>query len=114
MGRRGHEINKVSEGRISVEVVFARPDKQSLVEVCVDDGTTVGEAIAASGLDAAFPDIVLNELPVGIWGRLAERSTTVRSGDRIEIYRPLELDPKSARRELAAAGLTMKDALERD
>jgi putative ubiquitin-RnfH superfamily antitoxin RatB of RatAB toxin-antitoxin module len=104
----------VSEGRILVEVVFARPGRQSLVEVYVGDGATVGEAIAASGIDAAFPDVVLDELPVGIWGRLAERSTTVRFGDRIEIYRPLELDPKAARRELAAAGLTMKDARERD
>jgi putative ubiquitin-RnfH superfamily antitoxin RatB of RatAB toxin-antitoxin module len=104
----------MSGKQIRVEVVFARPDQQSLVEVSVNEGATVGEAIEASGLREAFADDALESLPVGIWGRLAERSARVRPGDRVEIYRPLELDPKSARRELALLGLTMKDTREQD
>ena len=102
----------VRDPQILVEVVFARPDRQSLVEVSIGEGATVGEAIEASGLSQDFADEVLDVLPVGIWGRRVDRSTRIRPGDRIEIYRPLELDPKAARRELAALGLTMKDPRE--
>ncbi len=102
----------MSDGHILVEVVFARPDRQSLVEVSVAEGATVADAIEASGLQEQFADLALDSLPVGIWGRQVERATLVRPGDRVELYRPLQLDPKAARRELAAAGMTMKDARE--
>jgi putative ubiquitin-RnfH superfamily antitoxin RatB of RatAB toxin-antitoxin module len=104
----------MSGQEIRVEVVFARPDRQALVEVRVAEGATVAEAIEASGLREDFSNDALESLPVGIWGRLVERSASVRAGDRVEIYRPLELDPKSARRELALLGLTMKDAREQE
>lgn len=104
----------MSGQEIRVEVVFARPDRQALVEVSVGEGATVAEAIEASGLHKDFANDGLESLPVGIWGRLVERSTRVRAGDRVEIYRPLELDPKSARRELALLGLTMKDTREQE
>jgi putative ubiquitin-RnfH superfamily antitoxin RatB of RatAB toxin-antitoxin module len=104
----------MSGQEIRVEVVFARPDRQSLVEVSVGEGATVAEAIEVSGLQKEFTGDPLESLPVGIWGRLVQRSTRVRAGDRVEIYRPLELDPKTARRELALLGLTMKDTREQD
>ena len=94
---------------IKVEVVFALPGRQVLAEVLVPAGATVADAIEASGIEAQFPGVALDEMETGVWGRMAPRETALRSGDRVEIYRPLEIDPKEARRQLAAAGLTMKD-----
>ena len=94
---------------ISVEVVFALPDRQELLDVVVPKGSSVADAIAASGIAGLFPDTDLVSLPTGIWGREVPRSALPRDGDRIEIYRPLEMDPKEARRQLAAAGRTMVD-----
>ena len=44
---------------------------------------------------------------LGIWGRLVNRDQTLEDGDRVEIYRPLEIDPRETRRRLAAEGKTM-------
>lgn len=92
---------------IEVEVVFARPDRQRLVTVVVPDTASVADAIAASGLALEFPDENLDALEVGIWGRIVEKERPLSAGDRVEIYRPLELDPREARRQRAAAGATM-------
>ena len=94
---------------IDVEVVFALPERQALLEVSLPEGASVADAIAASGISAAFPDFALDELEAAIWGRVVNRDTPLKAGDRVELYRPLELDPKEARRQLAAAGRTMKD-----
>ena len=96
-------------GNLRVEVVFAMPERQALVELMVDPGATVADAIAASGLEGQFPDQRIGSQPVGIWGRLVTRETRLTDGDRVEIYRQLEIDPKEARRRLAALGRTMKD-----
>lgn len=92
---------------LSIEVVFALPDRQELVTVTVDDGATVEDAIACSSLAAAFPDWNLANCAVGIWGRPVERNRKLQSGDRVEIYRPLKIDPREARRTLAAQGRSM-------
>lgn len=92
---------------LQVEVVFALPDRQVLVTVSLDAGATVADAIVASGLPAQFPAEQLDSLPTGIWGRAVERDQSVSDGDRVEIYRPLELDPREARRQLAQLGRTM-------
>ena len=81
-----------------VEVVFATPESQLLVELELPSGATVADAIAASGLAEAFPQHALNALPVGIWGRLTEVSRELQDGDRVEIYRELTLDPMESRR----------------
>ena len=94
---------------VCVEVVFALPRQQVLVSVSLAEGATVAEAIDAAGLAARFPEEQLDALPTGIWGRPAERDAVVRDGDRVEIYRPLEIDPREARRQLAQAGRTMRD-----
>ncbi len=83
---------------ISVEVVFAEPDKQRLIEVEVEAGATVAQVLEASGIDRKFRNVDLTELPVGIWGKVVSRDATVRDGDRVELYRPLEMDPREARR----------------
>jgi len=95
--------------KFEVEIVFALPEKQSLQKVLVEDGATVAEVIAKSGLMETFPDHRLAELATGVWGREVEENRVVKAGDRIEIYRPLELDPREARRQLALSGRTMSD-----
>ena len=67
--------------------------------VALPPGATVREALQTSGFEAEFPAVDLNRAAVGIWGREAGRDRVLRDGDRIEIYRPLKVDPKLARRE---------------
>lgn len=92
---------------MTVEVVYATPERQELVEVGLAPGATVADAIAASGIAARFPDEPVSEAPAGIWGRPVGRSQPLEDGDRVELYRPLVKDPRDARRERAAAGLAM-------
>jgi putative ubiquitin-RnfH superfamily antitoxin RatB of RatAB toxin-antitoxin module len=86
-----------------VEVVFALADKQELLVVELPDGSTVGAAIERSTLARQFPDIDFDTLQAGVWGKPTARGHVVREGDRIELYRPLEMDPRDARR-LKAGG----------
>ena len=95
--------------RIEVEVVFARPDKQVLLPVALRADATVADALAESGLRQQFPETDFDRLSSGIWGRLVPREHPLADGDRVEFYRPLELDPKDARRQLALLGRTMSD-----
>ena len=88
---------------MQVEVAFALADKQVLRAVELPDGATVAEAIDASALARQFPDLDFEELQAGIWGKPVERARAVRDGDRIELYRPLEMDPREARRLRAGA-----------
>jgi len=97
---------------VSVEVVFAIPERQVLLALDVPQGSSVAEVIDLSGIAGRFPDAALESLPVGIWGRVVARSRTVKDGDRVEIYRPLAQDPKRIRRELAMSGRTMRDGAE--
>jgi putative ubiquitin-RnfH superfamily antitoxin RatB of RatAB toxin-antitoxin module len=90
------------EGGIGVEVVYALPERQIVVETLVVAPATVRAAIEASGLLAAFPEIDLSRQRVGVFGRLRELDAAVEQGDRIEIYRPLVADPKEVRRRRAA------------
>jgi len=93
--------------RFDVEVVFALPETQSLQVVTVETGTTAADCVARSGIARQFPEHDLAEFSLGVWGRQIERSQVVKEGDRVEIYRPLELDPREARRQLALVGRTM-------
>ena len=95
---------------IDIEVVFALPEKQRLVQVTLQEGATVADAIDASAIEAAFPDYDLAQCAVGVWGRLAERDRVLVNGDRVELYRALRMDPREARRRLAAAGKTMRQS----
>ncbi len=79
--------------------------------VVLAPGATVLQALQACGLQATFTDIDLGGALVGVWGRKAALQQVLRDGDRVEIYRPLKVDPKLARRErfrkqgVRAAGL---------
>jgi uncharacterized protein len=98
---------RTSGGSLKIEVVFALPDRQELVTVTVEKGATVEDAIACSSLGASFPDWNLKNCAVGIWGRPVGRKQALQEGDRVELYRPLQLDPREARRTLAAEGRSM-------
>jgi len=93
-----------------VEIVFASPDRQLLKIVLVAAGDTVADVVANSGLCEDFPEFQIDGLALGIWGCEVERKQAVKDGDRIEIYRPLEMDPREARRRLALSGRTMGSA----
>ena len=86
-----------------VEVVFALAEKQVLRTIELPDGATVADAISASTIAQQFPGLEFGELQVGIWGKPVERAKAVRDGDRVELYRPLEMDPREARRLRAGA-----------
>lgn len=87
---------------IDVEVAYALPQRQWLRRVRVARGTTVAGAVQASGLLEQCPGIVLEEGMVGIFSRPVPLSRELSGGERVEIYRPLAMDPKQARRQRAA------------
>lgn len=93
---------------ITVEVAYALPDRQELVRVVLAAGSTVAQAIQASGLLAKYTEIDLAANPVGIYGKLSNLDAVLRDRDRVEIYRPLKADPEEVRRQLARIGKTMR------
>ena len=86
----------MSPPKIAVEIVYALPDRQVLRRILLPDGSTVEDAIQVSGLRAVFPD--MDTTHVGIHGEPVPVTTILRDRDRIEIYRPLQVDPKEVRR----------------
>ena len=89
---------------INVEVAYALPDRQVIIPVNVDAGTTIGGAIVQSGIMMQFPELDIEHSDVGIFGKVAPMTTVLSEGDRVEIYRPLIADPKEVRRKRAAEG----------
>ena len=83
---------------MQVEVVFALAEQQVLKAVELSDGATVADAIDASCIAQQFPSADLEKLQAGVWGKPVARTCAVRDGDRVELYRPLEMDPREARR----------------
>lgn len=94
--------------KIRVEVAYALPDEQQIIELEVDQGTTVQQAILRSGISGYFQDLDIENSKVGIFGKLTKMDRELKAGDRVEIYRPLIADPKEVRRQRAAAGKKMK------
>lgn len=86
------------EATIRVEVAYARPDIQTLLEIRVRPDSTIATAITTSGILDRHPEIILTDENVGIFGKPASLRHPVKEGDRIEIYRPLLMDPLAARR----------------
>ena len=93
--------------RFDVEIVYATPDRQWLHSLTVSPGDSVADVVSRSGLREAFPSDNIDEFRWGIWGHEVDRKHIVKEGDRIEIYRPLAIDPREARRKLALVGKTM-------
>ncbi|QGL25900.1 RnfH family protein [Neisseria brasiliensis] len=84
---------------LNIEIVYGLPDKQVLKTMQVAEGTTIRQAALQSGLENEFPDLDLYSAKLGIFGKIAKDDTVLRDKDRIEVYRPLLIDPKEARRQ---------------
>ena len=95
-------------GSIKVEVVYALPQEQTLLQIDVPQGTQVQDAIRLSGILEKYPEIDLASNKFGIFGKACKADAVLREKDRIEIYRPLIADPKEVRKRLAAEGKVMK------
>jgi putative ubiquitin-RnfH superfamily antitoxin RatB of RatAB toxin-antitoxin module len=86
-----------------IAVVYALPRRQRVVSLALREGMTAIEAVEASGLIAACPELAGRELPLGIFGCRVEPGQLLHDGDRVEIYRPLLIDPRESRRQAVRA-----------
>ncbi len=89
---------------IPVEVVYAKPEEQVILRLEVPEGATARQAIELSGIPRRFPEIDMNNLKLGIFGKLKKLDQVLAPGDRVEIYRKLIADPKEVRKKRAAQG----------
>ena len=88
---------------ISVEVAYALPNKQLIKALEVPRGTSAIEAVRLSGIDADFEELSLDHsLKLGIFGKVVQGEQALQAGERVEIYRPLQVDPKEVRKRRAA------------
>lgn len=94
----------MTEKLLTVEVAYALPQQQKIISLQVSPQTTLFEAILLSKIANYFPEINLDTLSVGVFSKIEKSPKTrlVQQGDRIEIYRPLLVDPKEARKARAA------------
>jgi putative ubiquitin-RnfH superfamily antitoxin RatB of RatAB toxin-antitoxin module len=82
---------------MKVAVVYATPRRQFWMTVELPDGATVSDAIARSTVLKQFPDVDLGRQKVGLFGKVTTLDAVLSDGDRIEIYRPLTVDPKTVK-----------------
>jgi putative ubiquitin-RnfH superfamily antitoxin RatB of RatAB toxin-antitoxin module len=89
---------------INIEVAYATPEQQLIIQISVPVGTDLRRAVVLSGIIKAFPELNVTNSPLGLFGRRVAQPETqaVSAADRIEIYRPLIIDPKQARLNRAA------------
>lgn len=85
---------------IAVSVVYCAPGVEDVTLLALAAGSCVADAIAASGVVARHAELAAR-LDVGVWGRSVAPDTALADGDRVELYRPLTIDPKEARRQRA-------------
>ena len=100
----------VSEEKIEVEVAYARPDRQQILKVEGEPGLTAQQAVERSGILERFPEIDPGELKLGVFGKAVKGDQELNDGDRVEIYRPLIADPKTARKKKAKKGNDVEEA----
>ena len=86
---------------VRVQVCHALPSESFLVDLELPAGSTLLQAVQASGVQQRYPQIDLGAHKLGIFGKLRPADTVLRDGDRVEIYRPLQADPKETRRRRA-------------
>ena len=87
--------------RIAVSVVHAGPEGALRVDLTLPEGATVADAIEGSGIREAWPSVEIRADRIGIFARKVSPDAILRDGDRVELYRPLTIDPKDARRKRA-------------
>ncbi len=89
-------------------VVYARPERQWVIEIALPEGATLADALRESGLLASCPELAATPPVLGLAHRRLAAHTPLRNGDRVEVYRPLQIDPKEARRLRARGGQSSK------
>ena len=85
-----------------VEVIYATPERQLVHRTDVDDGATAAEVLDEACATTAFAGLRWREHAIGVFGETCRPETLLKPGDRVEIYRPLVADAKTARRRRAA------------
>jgi putative ubiquitin-RnfH superfamily antitoxin RatB of RatAB toxin-antitoxin module len=87
-----------------IEVAYATPELQKIVVVSVEENTSVFDGARTSGIEKFFPEIDYDAVNMGVFGKVVRKpkEQLLKEGDRIEIYRPLLIDPKQARLNRAA------------
>jgi len=98
---KGRGLFMVQNETITVELIYIEPASQNSLRLDIVKGSNINQAIHLSGLLERFPEIDLEVNKVGIFSKIQKLDTVLRQGDRIEIYRPLLVDPKEARRQRA-------------
>ncbi len=86
---------------LNIEIIYAGAEQQTIIQYQVVEGCTVEKAILQINLLAQYPEIDLLQHKVGIFGKMVPLNLQVQAGDRVEIYRPLLVDPKQARKQRA-------------
>ncbi len=83
--------------KFAIIVSYATPEQQVELSLDIASGTSAQQAIVQSGILEKFPEINLAKQKIGVFSRLVSLDYVVKAGDRLEIYRPLQIDPKAAR-----------------
>ncbi|MEM1112383.1 MAG: RnfH family protein [Pseudomonadota bacterium] len=99
----------MSDAKIKVEVAYALPEEQAILEIDVTPGTTALEAAQLSGIAARFDGLDVDNAKLGIFGKAVSPAQVLKAGDRVEIYRPLLADPKEVRKARAARAREQRD-----
>jgi len=100
---RARERPRSDMREITVTIVHALPDEAREIALSLPEGATIGEAIERGKALLLLSQAELARCPVGIFGQRARRDTVLADGDRVELYRPLKIDPMQARRRRGAA-----------
>lgn len=87
---------------IAVEVIYALPQSQELIALSLPAGSRAVDALQASGLPARYPELS-EASPMAVFGRRVDATAVLGEGDRLELLRPLQADPKQRRRERVRA-----------
>ena len=93
-----------------VEVAYGTPERQRVVELHLPSGSTVMQAVQSSGLADVFPDFDADPSRLAVYGKKARPDQPLVEGDRVEVLRPLKVDPKEVRRARAEAQKASKGA----
>lgn len=96
-------MSDAADRPLRVTVVHALPERQWLLAVALPAGCVVEDAIVASGITRSVPGLEVDARRVGVFGKPCDLRTPLRDGDRVELYRPLAIDPKEVRRKRAEA-----------
>jgi putative ubiquitin-RnfH superfamily antitoxin RatB of RatAB toxin-antitoxin module len=92
-----------SEPQINIEVACATEVKQKVISLQVPEGTRLADAVARSGIADEFPELDMSISKMGVFGQVESQDRVLAEGDRVEIYRPLLINPRQARLNRAAA-----------